>query len=103
MCSGVKLEDDDKGFLLLCSLPMTYDLLITTLLIGNKPVSYDEVVSILHTNEEKEKTGKLFRSLLHSRSEKPATTSLQLPTPQQVQEPAPCDLKLLQEGGVKEC
>ena len=44
---GVKLEEEDKSFLLLCSLPPSFDSLVTTLLYGKEMLEYEDMVSVL--------------------------------------------------------
>ena len=51
MSLDVKIEEEDRTLLLLCSLPGTYDGLITTLVYGNETLNYEEVVSVLRSNE----------------------------------------------------
>ena len=51
MTLGVKMEEEDKSLLLLCSLPVSYDHLVTTLLYGKKILLYEDIVSVLRSNE----------------------------------------------------
>ena len=44
---GVKMEEEDKLLLLLCSLPPSYDLLVTTLLYGKETLKYEDIVTVL--------------------------------------------------------
>ena len=52
---GVKLYEEDKSLLLLCSLPGSYDSLVTTLLYGKETLEYEDMVSVLRSNEQREK------------------------------------------------
>jgi cell division cycle protein 20 (cofactor of APC complex) len=47
----VSIDDEDKAFILLSSLPDTYDHLTTTLLNGKSTVKFDEVSNALMNNE----------------------------------------------------
>ena len=51
----VKLDEEDKSLLLLCSLPESYDSLVTTLLYGKETLKYEDIVSVLRSNEQKKK------------------------------------------------
>ena len=60
MCSkvmslDVKIEEEDRALLLLCSLLGTYDGLITTLVYGKETLNYEEVISVLKSNEQQKK------------------------------------------------
>ena len=48
---GVKLEEEDKSLLLLCSLPPYFDALLTTLLYGKETLEYEDMVLVLRANE----------------------------------------------------
>ena len=48
---GVKMEEEDKSLQLLCSLPSSYDSLITTLPYGKETLMYEDIVSVLRSNE----------------------------------------------------
>ena len=48
---GMDLEEEDKSLLLLCSLPRCFDPLVTTLLYGKETLVYEEIVSMLRSNE----------------------------------------------------
>ena len=48
---GVKMEEEDKALLLLCSLPTSYDSLVTTLLYGKETLFYEDIVKVLRKNE----------------------------------------------------
>ena len=52
---GVKLDEEDKSLLLLCSLPGSYDSLVTTLLYGKETLEYEDMVSVLRSNEQRKK------------------------------------------------
>ena len=52
---GMKLDEEDKSLLLLCSLPRSYDSLVTTLLYGKETLEYEDMVSVLRSNEQREK------------------------------------------------
>ena len=47
----VKLEEEDKALLLLPSLPLSFDNIVTTLLFGKETLKFDEVVTALLMNE----------------------------------------------------
>ena len=47
----VKMEEEDKSLLLLCSLPPSYDPLVMTLLYGKETLEYEDMVSVLRSNE----------------------------------------------------
>lgn len=44
---GVKVEDDDKAIILLCSLPSSYDHLLSTLIYGNETIMLGSISSTL--------------------------------------------------------
>ena len=48
----VKMEEEDKSLLLLCSLPPSYDQLVMTLLYGKETLEYEDMVSMLRSNEQ---------------------------------------------------
>ena len=52
---GVKLDEEGKFLLLLCSLPGSYDSLVTTLLYGKETLEYEDMVSVLRSNKQREK------------------------------------------------
>ena len=54
----VKLEEEDKSFLLLCSLPSYFNALVTTLLYGKETLEYEDMVSMLRSNEQRKKLTK---------------------------------------------
>ena len=41
--------------MLLCSLPGSYDSLVTTLLYGKETLEYEDMVSVLRSNEQRKK------------------------------------------------
>ena len=47
----LKMEEEDKSLLLLYSLPPSYDPLVTTLLYGKETLEYEDMVSVLRSNE----------------------------------------------------
>ena len=47
----VKMEEEDKSLLLLCSLPPSYDPLVIMLLYGKETLEYEDMVSVLRSNE----------------------------------------------------
>ena len=47
----VKIEEEDRSILLLCSLPPSYDPLVMTLLYGTELLEYEDIVSVLCSNE----------------------------------------------------
>ena len=47
MSLDVKIDEEDQAWLLLCSLPSSYDGLITTLVYGKEILNYEEVVGML--------------------------------------------------------
>lgn len=55
---GVKMEEEDKSLLLLCSLPSSFDLLVTMLLYEKETLFYEDIVSMLRSNEQQEKLTK---------------------------------------------
>ena len=55
---GVDLEEEDKSLLLLCSLPGSFDPLVTTLLYGKETLVYEEIISVLRSNEQRERMTK---------------------------------------------
>nr|XP_019706867.1 uncharacterized protein LOC109506019 [Elaeis guineensis] len=52
---NVKIKEDVRVLLLLCSLPSVYDGLITTLVYGKESLEYEEVVGALRSNIHWEK------------------------------------------------
>ena len=51
----MKINEKDKDLLLLCSLPGSYDGLITILLYEKETLNYEEVVGVLWSNEQRKK------------------------------------------------
>ena len=51
----VEIKDENKAFLLLNSLPDTYDYLITTLLYGKNEIKFNDVSNALTNNEYRKK------------------------------------------------
>ena len=43
----VKLEDEDKGIILLSSLPHSYEHVVTTLTYGKETIKIEEIISVL--------------------------------------------------------
>ena len=52
------MKEEDKSLLLLCSLPPSYDPLVTMLLYGKETLKYEDIVSVLRYNEQWEKLTK---------------------------------------------
>ena len=50
---SVKMKEEDKTLLLLCSLPSSYDSLVTTLLYGKETLMYEDIISVLRSNEQR--------------------------------------------------
>jgi len=51
----VKIDDEDRAIILLCSLPESYEHLVTTLTYGKKDVKVDEIVTALLAHEQRRK------------------------------------------------
>ena len=51
----VKIDEEDRALLLLCSLLVSYDGLITTLVYGKETLNFKDVVGVLRSNEQQEK------------------------------------------------
>lgn len=51
----VKLEDTDKVVMLICSLRLLFNHLITTLMFQNEILDYKEVVSVLRSHQTMQK------------------------------------------------
>ena len=49
---GMEFEEEDKSLLLLYSLPRSFDPLVKTLLYGKEILVYEEIVSVLRSNEQ---------------------------------------------------
>ena len=50
----VNIEEEDKSLLLLCSLSESFDPLVTMLLYGKETLVYEEIISVLRSNEQRE-------------------------------------------------
>ena len=50
---GMDIKEEDKSLMLLCSLPESFDPLVMTLLYGKKTLVYEEIVSVLRSNEKR--------------------------------------------------
>jgi len=55
MSMDVKIDEEDRALLLFCSLPGSYDGLITTLVYRKETLNYEEVIGVLRSNEQREK------------------------------------------------
>ena len=55
MSLDVKIDEEDRALLLLCSLSGSYDGLIITLVYGKKILNYEEIVGVLRSNEQRKK------------------------------------------------
>ena len=51
MSLDVKIDEEDRALLLLCSLPVSYDGLITILVYEKETLNFEEVVGVLRSNE----------------------------------------------------
>ena len=51
MSLDVRIDEEDRALLLLCSLSVSYDGLITTLVYEKKILNFKEVVGVLRSNE----------------------------------------------------
>lgn len=51
----VKIDDEDRAIILLCSLTGSYDHLVTTLTYGKEKVTVDEIVAALLSHEQRRK------------------------------------------------
>ena len=51
----VKINKEDRALLLLCSLSVSYDGLITTLVYEKEILNFKKVVGVLRSNEQREK------------------------------------------------
>ena len=47
----IKIDEEDKAFILLSSLPQSYDHVVTTMLYGKETLILEEVTSTLFSNE----------------------------------------------------
>ena len=55
MSLDVKIDEEYRALLLLCSLSSSYDGLITTLVYGKETLNYEEVVGVLRSNKQRKK------------------------------------------------
>ena len=51
----VKVDDDDKAIILLCSLPSSYEHLVTTLTYGKESIKVEDVVAALLAHDQRRK------------------------------------------------
>jgi len=51
----VKIDEEDRAIILLCSLPGSYEHLVTTLTYGKEDVKVDEIVTALLGHEQRRK------------------------------------------------
>jgi hypothetical protein len=58
----VKIDEEDRAIILLCSLPGSYDHLVTTLTYGKENVKVDDVVAALLSHEQRRKSNSLEES-----------------------------------------
>ena len=58
----VKIDDEDRAIILLCSLPGSYEHLVTTLTYGKEDVKVDEIVTALLGYEQRRKNNLSKRS-----------------------------------------
>ena len=49
---GMEFEEKDKSLLLLCSLSESFDPLVTTILYGMETLVYEDIISVLRSNEQ---------------------------------------------------
>ena len=59
MSLDVKIDEEDRALLLLCSLPGSCDGLITTIVYKKEILNYEEIVGVLRLNEQREKICKI--------------------------------------------
>ena len=50
---GMKMEEENKSLLLLCSLFGNFDPLVTILLYGKETLHYEDILSVLRSNEQR--------------------------------------------------
>ena len=55
---GIKLGEEDRSLLLLCLLPPSLNSLVTTLLYIKETLEYEDMVSVLRSNEKRRKLTK---------------------------------------------
>ncbi|GMI64410.1 hypothetical protein HRI_000110300 [Hibiscus trionum] len=54
----VKIEDEDKAMILLCSLPSSYEHMVTTLTYGKETIKVEEIIAtLLAHNQRRQNTG----------------------------------------------
>ncbi|KAE8712086.1 cytochrome P450 71A9-like [Hibiscus syriacus] len=54
----VKIEDEDRVMILLCSLPLSYEHMVTTLTYGKEPINVEEITTaLLAHNQRKQNAG----------------------------------------------
>ncbi|KAL4284674.1 hypothetical protein GQ457_16G014350 [Hibiscus cannabinus] len=59
----VKIEDEDKAMILLCSLPPSYEHMVTTLTYGKETINVEEIITtLLAHNQRKQNAGKSFHA-----------------------------------------
>jgi len=51
----VKVDDEDRAIILLCSLPRSYKYLVTTLTYGKEDVKVDDIVAVLLAHDQRRK------------------------------------------------
>ena len=51
----MKIDEEDRAIILLCSLPGSYEHLVTTLTYGKEDVKVDEIVTVLLGHEQRRK------------------------------------------------
>ena len=49
----MKIDDEDRAIILLCSLPESYEHLVTTLTYGKEDIKVDEIVTALLGHEQR--------------------------------------------------
>ena len=54
MSLDVRIDEEDRTLLLLCSLSSSYDGLITTLVYRKETINYEQVVGVLRSNKQRE-------------------------------------------------
>ena len=52
MSLDIRIDEEDRALLLLCSLPVSYDGLITTLVYGKETLNFEEMVGVLRSNDQ---------------------------------------------------
>src|SRR6266540_4171121 len=68
----VTVEDEDRAIILLCSLPGSYEHLITTLTYGKENIKLEDIVAVLLAHNQRRKnnaTGKFSGDALHVRGD----------------------------------